>query len=63
MYFFSEVMNISFVDVSIEVTEGECMVSFMLEKTDGAIGSVSVQIATTDGTAKGTVLDDTRIYV
>ena len=47
-------MTISFADVIIEVAEGDCMVSFILEKTRGAVGPVSVQIATNnDGTSRG----------
>ena len=46
-------MNVSFVDVSIEVTEGVGIVDFMLQKTAGAVGPVSVQIFTSDGTALG----------
>ena len=47
------VMNVSFADVSIEVAEGVGFVKFLLLKTPGALGPVSVQIATQDGTATG----------
>ena len=47
-------MNVSFADISIEVTEGVGIVDFMLQKTAGALGPVSVQIFTSDGTALGT---------
>ena len=49
------VMNVSFADVSIEVAEGVGFVKFLLLKTPGALGPVSVQIATQDGTATGTI--------
>ena len=47
------VMNVSFADISIEVTEGVGIIDFMLQKTAGALGPVSVQIFTSDGTALG----------
>ena len=47
------VMNVSFADVSIEVAEGVGFVKFLLLKTPGALGPVSVRIATQDGTATG----------
>ena len=53
VYNFHLVMNVSFADVSIEVTEGVGIVDFMLQKTAGALGPVSVQIFTSDGTALG----------
>ena len=46
-------MNVTFADVSVEVVEGVGVVSFVLMKTPGAVGPVSVQIATEDGTAEG----------
>ncbi len=47
-------MNVSFADVNIRVAEGVGIVSFTLQKTAGAVGPVSVQITTVDGTATGT---------
>lgn len=47
------VMNVSFADVTIEVAEGVGFVNIVLQKTMGALGPVSVQIATGDGTATG----------
>ena len=52
MFFFS-VMNVSFVATEIEVMEGMGMVTLMLEKTEGAIGPVSIRIFTAGGTANG----------
>lgn len=46
-------MNVSFADVSIEVAEGVGVVNFVLQKTAGALGPVSVQIFTGLGTATG----------
>ena len=47
------VMNVSFAVTDITVSEGECMVTLMLEKSEGAVGPVSVGIFTTAGTALG----------
>ena len=49
-------MNVSFADVSVEVTEGVGLVSFLLLKTAGALGPVSVQVATVDQSAEGTCM-------
>ena len=46
-------MNISFAITDVAVSEGEGVVTLMLEKTEGAIGPVSVRIFTTAGTAVG----------
>ncbi len=46
-------MNVSFADVSIEVAEGVGVANVVLLKTLGALGPVSVQITTADGTASG----------
>ena len=46
-------MNVSFAVTDIAVSEGEGVVTLMLEKTEGAIGPVSVRIFTTAGTALG----------
>jgi hypothetical protein len=46
-------MNVSFADVSVEVAEGVGFVKLLLLKTEGALGPVSVQITTQDGTATG----------
>ena len=46
-------MIVSFADVSVEVTEGVGLVSFLLLKTAGALGPVSVQVATIDQSAEG----------
>ena len=51
---FPAVMNVSFVSTRVEVVEGEGVVMLNLEKTTGALGPVSVQIASSDGTAIGT---------
>ena len=47
--------------VSIEVAEGVGVVKFVLLKTDGALGPVSVQITTQDGTATGIVHTTTSL--
>ena len=47
------VMNVSFAVTDIPVSEGEGVVTLMLEKTEGAIGPVSVRIFTTAATALG----------
>ena len=54
-------MNVSFADVSVEVTEGVGLVSFLLLKTAGALGPVSVQVATIDQSAEGTYNISTHI--
>ena len=46
-------MNISFVVTEFDVMEGEGVVTLMLEKTEGAIGPVSVRLFTEEGTALG----------
>ena len=46
-------MNISFAVTDIVVSEGEGVVTLMLEKTEGAIGPISVRIFTTAGLALG----------
>ena len=46
-------MNVSFAAVSIEADEGDCTVILKLDKTEGALGPVSIQIFTVSGTAKG----------
>jgi hypothetical protein len=46
-------MNVSFTVTDIAVLEGEGVVTLMLEKTEGAIGPVSVRMFTTAGTALG----------
>ena len=46
-------MNVSFAITDITVSEGESVVTLMLEKTEGAIGPVSVRIFTTAATALG----------
>ena len=46
-------MNISFAVTDIAVSEGEGVVTLLLEKTEGAIGPVSVRIFTIAGTALG----------
>ena len=46
-------MNVSFAVTDITVSEGEGVVTLILEKTEGAIGPVSVRIFTTAGTALG----------
>ena len=46
-------MNISFAEVDIQVTEGTGLIRFTLQKTAGAVGPVSVQIATVGTTATG----------
>lgn len=46
-------MNISFAVTDVAVSEGEGVVTLMLEKTEGAIGPVSVRIFTIAGTALG----------
>jgi hypothetical protein len=46
-------MNVSFAVTDIAVSEGEGVVTLMLEKTEGAIGPVSVRIFTTAATALG----------
>ena len=47
-------MNVSFAITDIAVSEGEGVVTLMLEKSEGAVGPVSVRIFTTAGTALGT---------
>lgn len=46
-------MNVSFADVALELREGIGLVTLSLEKTPGALGPVSVQITSQDGTALG----------
>ena len=46
-------MNVSFAITDVAVSEGEGVVTLILEKTEGAIGPVSVRIFTTAGTALG----------
>lgn len=46
-------MNISFAVTDVGVSEGESVVTLMLEKTEGAIGPVSVRIFTMAATALG----------
>jgi len=46
-------MNISFSTLFISAQEGQGIVGLNLVKTDGAIGPVSVQVKTMDGTAVG----------
>ena len=46
-------MNINFAAVSIEANEGDCTVNLQLDKSEGALGPVSVQIFTVSGTARG----------
>ena len=46
-------MNISFAVTDIATSEGEGLVTLLLEKTVGAIGPVSVRIFTIAGTALG----------
>ena len=46
-------MNISFAVTDISVSEGEGAVLLTLEKTEGAIGPVSVRIFTKPGAALG----------
>ena len=46
-------MNISFAVTDVAVSEGEGVVILILEKTEGAIGPVSVRIFTIAGTATG----------
>lgn len=58
----SAVMNVSFADVSVEVTEGVGLVSFLLLKTAGALGPVSVQVATLDQSAEGTHMHADSYY-
>ncbi len=44
-------MNVSFASTSIDVVEGVCIFDFILKKTEGALGPVSVQVTSMDGTA------------
>ena len=53
MLFSCTVMNVSFVETTIEVMEGVGLVTFTLEKTMGALGPVAVQIFTTSRSAVG----------
>ena len=46
-------MNVSFAAVSIEADEGDCTVILQLDKTEGALGPVSVEIFTVSETARG----------
>ena len=46
-------MNVSFTAVSIEADEGDCTVILQIDKTEGALGPVSVQVFTVSGTARG----------
>ena len=50
-------MNISFALTDIAVSEGEGVVTLVLQKTEGAIGPVSVRIFTVAGTAVGMCTD------
>ena len=45
-------MNISFAETLISVREGQGIVTFVLLKTEGAVGPVLVNISTQDGTAQ-----------
>ena len=47
------VMNISFTRTVINVREGVGVVEFVLRKTPGAVGPVSVLLRTHEGTARG----------
>ena len=49
-------MNVSFAAVTIEANEGDCIVILQLDKTEGALGPVSVQIFTVSGTARGSYI-------
>ena len=49
-------MNISFIETDIDVTEGEGVAKLVLQKTEGAIGPVSIRIFTVDDTAIGSYL-------
>ncbi len=53
LFLFISVMNVSFVSTFQTTQEGQGIVMVELIKTLGARGPVSVQIATTDGTAIG----------
>ena len=46
-------MNVSFAVTDVGVSEGEGVVTLMLEKTEGAIGPVSIRIFTIAATALG----------
>ena len=48
---FSSVVNISFGITSISVLEGNGFVELVLTKSEGAVGAVSVNLNTVDGTA------------
>ena len=49
-------MNVSFAAVSIEADEGDCTVILQLDKTEGALGPVSVEIFTVSETARGSYI-------
>ena len=53
MFLFFSVMNVSFASQKFITTEGDGYVELVLLKTNGAIGSVSVELSTLDGTATG----------
>ena len=55
-------MNISFIATEIEVMEGMGVVTLMLEKTEGAIGPVSIRIFTAEGTAISMLRINVRIF-
>ena len=44
-------VNISFGITSVAVVEGSGVVELILTKSDGAVGAVSVNLTTMDGTA------------
>ena len=55
-------MNVSFAAVSIEADEGDCTVILQLHKTGGALGPVSVQIFTVNGTARGSYIPPVILF-
>ena len=61
-YNFFSVMNVSFASRKFVTTEGDGYVEVVLLKTAGAVGPVSVQLSTLDGTATGQCLCGHFIY-
>lgn len=53
IFLFAVVMNVSFGALTFSTIEGNGSVELVLLKTAGAIGPVSVNLFTIDGTAKG----------
>ena len=51
-------MNISFTRTVINVQERVGVVEFVLQKTPGAMGPVSVRFRTHEGTARGVWIND-----